>query len=225
PPAQLAAVRALPGVLSVAPDLPAEPAILTATNVNNHNADAVQAMGIRGDGFAVAIIDTGQDENVRGLGRPHLIDSRGGSVGDATGGGLGGSRLLLNQQLAGQPADNSHPHGTGVAGIAAGERWNTAGADRGHASDARIVSYSICDLAGTCMAAMSIEAAAWQQCAADKVKYNIVAANMSYSSNPSPTDVSQQAIDAAALNAGILPVCAAANNGASSAYSSSCANG
>jgi hypothetical protein len=225
PPVQLAAVRALPGVLSVAPDLVVEPAILTATNSNNHNADAVQAMGIRGDGFAMAIIDTGQDENMAGLGRPHMIYFRGGSVGDATAGGLGGSRLLINQALASQPADNSHPHGTGVCGIAAGERWNNAGADRGHACDARIVGYSICDAAGSCISTLSIEAAAWQQCAADKVKYNIVAANMSYSSSPSPTDVSQQAIDAAALNAGILPVCAAANNGASTASSSSCANG
>jgi len=61
--------------------------------------------------------------------------------------------------------------------------------------------------------------------AADKVLYNLVAANMSYGSSPSLTDVSQQAIDAAAVNADILPVCAAGNGGSSTTGSSATSNG
>ena len=224
-PEQLAAVRALPNVAFVDPDLPTEVLIATSTNANNHNADAVQATGLRAEGFGVAIVDTGQDDNMAGTGRPHQIYYRDGNVADTTGGGLGGSRLLANVALASLPADNAHPHGIGVAGIAGGEVWSNVAGDRGHASDARLVGYSICDVAGSCTSTLSIEAAGWQQCAADKVKYNIVAANMSYGSSPSLTDVSQQAIDAAALNADIVAVCAAGNSSGSTTGSAAVSNG
>src|SRR5262249_43793498 len=67
-PEQLAAVRALGNVLYVAPDRPTYPLILTSTNAQNHNADAVQAAGIVATGFAVAINDTGQDSDMAGSG-------------------------------------------------------------------------------------------------------------------------------------------------------------
>jgi hypothetical protein len=142
-----------------------------------------------------------------------------------TGAGMDGSRLLANTALGSQPANNSHPHGTGVASIAAGAGWNTAGADAGHASDANIVGYSICEFSGSCGSTLAIEAAGWQRAAAEKVLHNIIAANMSYGSSPDPLDVSQQAIDACAINADILPVTAAGNGGSSTAGSSSTANG
>jgi hypothetical protein len=211
---KLDAVRALPGVAIVAPDLPAHPAILTATNVSNHNTDAVQAAGNRGTGFGVAVIDTGQDSNMGGVGRPHRTYFRNGNLAITNAGGLNGSLLLANVAMPGaQPADDTHGHGTGVMGIAAGSIWGGAGADNGHANDAYKVGYGICATAGSCSTSLAMEAAAWQQAATDKVRYNIVSANMSYGSSPNLLDVSQQAIDGAALNANILSVCAAGNSG------------
>ncbi|MEZ5964673.1 MAG: S8 family serine peptidase [Planctomycetota bacterium] len=226
-PGDVGRVLAMPGVVGVDPDLVVHHAIRTATNASNHNSDAVQAAGNRGTGFAVAIIDTGQDSNMGGSGRPHRIYYRGGNVANTTGGGLGGSLLLANVAIPGTlGADDLHGHGTGVMGIAAGSIWGNASADDGHANDAFKVGYSICQLSGSCSTSLSIEAAAWQQAAADKVRYNIVSANMSYGSSPTMTDVSQQAIDGAALNANILACCAAGNSGTGgTAGSAAVANG
>jgi len=227
-PDQVAGIRALPNVLYVDADLPTYPLIKTSTNAFNHNADAVQAAGITATGFAVAINDTGQDSNMAGSGRPHQIYFRNGNIANLTGGGLNGSRLLANVQLGLQPADDTNGHGTGVAGITAGEIWSNTAGDRGHASNACIVGYSICEAAGSCNSSLSTEALAWQRCATDKVKFNIVSANMSYGSSPSLTDVSQQAIDAAALNASIVPCCAGGNSGpgvSSTTGSAACSNG
>ena len=212
-PDQLGAVQALGNVLHVRPDLPTYPLILTATNANNHNADAVQAAGITATGFGVAIVDTGQDSSMAGGSRPHQTYFRAGNVADTAAGGIGGSRLVANVPVGTFPADDPHGHGTGVAGIAAGEVWSTAAGDRGHANDAFVVGYGICNSSPACNSSLSLEAAAWQQAAADKVKFNIVSANMSYGSSPNPTDISQQAIDAAALNAGIVACTAAGNSG------------
>lgn len=229
-PDKVATLEKLPNVLDVRPDLVTEPAALvpikTATNASNHNADAVQAMGYKGSGYSFAIIDTGQDSNMGGLGRPHMQYFRNSSPTNTTGGGLNGSLLLANVQLPGTAgADDSNGHGTGVGSIVGGTGWNNAGADRGHAYDSGRVGYSICASAGGCGSTLAIEALGFQQAAADRVLYNIVAANMSYSSTPSPTDVSQQAMDSAAYNADMVVVTAAANNGASTASSSSTANG
>ena len=212
-PDQLGAVQALGNVLHVRPDLPTFPLILTATNAANHNADAVQAAGIMATGYGVGIVDTGQDSSMNGGSRPHQTYFRGGNVANTTAGGIGGSRLVANVQLGTQPPDDIHGHGTGVAGIAAGEVWSTAAADRGHANDAFVIGYSICASSPSCNSSLAIEAAGWQQAAADKVKFNIVSVNMSYSSSPDPIDISQQAIDAAALNASIMACTAAANSG------------
>ena len=229
-PEKVATLEKLPNVLEVRPDLVTEPAgllpIKTATNSANHNADAVQAMGYKGTGYSFAIIDTGQDSNMAGLGRPHMQYFRNSNPANTTGGGLSGSLLYANVTLPGTAgADDSNGHGTGVASITGGAGWSNAGADQGHAYDAGRVGYSICVSAGGCGSTLAVEALGWQQAAADRVRYNIVAANMSYSSSPSPTDVSQQAIDAAAYNADIVAVTAAGNNGASTASSSSTANG
>jgi subtilisin family serine protease len=227
-PDQLAAVQALGNVLHVRPDLQTRTSILTATDANNHNADAVQAAGITATGYGVGIVDTGQDSSMNGGSRPHRTYFRGGNVADQTAGGIGGSRLLANVQLGAQSADDLNGHGTGVAGIAAGEVWATPQADRGHANDAFVIGYSICQITPGCNSTLAIEALGWQQAAADKVKFNIVSVNMSYSSSPDPTDISQQAIDAAALNADILAVACAFNSGpavSSTTASSATSNG
>src|SRR5262245_65577100 len=105
PPAALAALRAHPNVQSVEPDrmyepcrtMPAALPILTATNASNHNADAVQAAGIRGLGVGCAIMDTGQDSASGALGRPHSTYFSDGNLAVASG-GIGGGRLLAHQQ-------------------------------------------------------------------------------------------------------------------------------
>jgi hypothetical protein len=229
PPALVGALAALPNVLNVRPDLPAWPVgtvpIKTATNSNNHNADAVQAMGYRGTGYSAGIVDTGQDSNMNGTLRPHVQYFRNASVANKTGGGIGGSLLLANVMVPGTVgADDTNGHGTGVGSIVGASGWNNAGADAGHAPDAGKVGYSICAAAG-CGTTLAIEALGWQAATADKALYNIVACNMSYTATPSPIDVVEQAIDAAALNGDILAVTAAANDGASTARSSSTANG
>ncbi len=229
PTEKLDAVRNMPGVAYVLPDLPTQPGILTATNAGNHNTDAVQAAGNRGTGFGVAVIDTGQDGNVGGVGRPHRHYFRSGNTAITNAGGLNGSLLLANIAAPGACAgcqEDTNNHGTGVMGIAAGSIWGGAGADNGHANDAYKIGISICVAAGGCGSSLAVEGAGWQQAAADKVRYNIVSANMSYSSTSNMLDVSQMAIDSAALNANILAVCAAGNSGlGGSAGSAAVANG
>ncbi len=229
---QLAAVRAMPNVFEVRPDLPtyplgnsAAPFIRVATDSSHHNADAEHLLGNHGSNVTIAIVDTSADTSLHGANMPHMSFYRNGDRNNHTGPGLDGSRLHGAFAIGSQPANNSHPHGTGVTGIAAGEMWNTAGADRGHASDAGIVVYSICNVAGSCNSSLAIEAAGWQRVAADAATYGTVTGNMSYGSSPDPLDVSQQAIDACTLVADVLPVCAAGNNGASTAGSSACTNG
>ncbi len=221
----LDAIRHHPRVAYIHPDEEVHPVILTATNSKNHSADSVQALGIKGKGVSVAIMDTGCDVNMNRTGRPHATFYVNGDIKNKTGGGVGGSRLLAAKALGKMPADDVHNHGTAVAGIAAGEKWNKkSNSDRGHAPLAGIVSYSIANNTGGGSDFTTISKA-WQTIAADAVKYKIVAANNSYSGSPDPTNVSQMSLDAAALNAGVLPVCAAGNSASSTRVSQSVANG
>lgn len=229
-PEHVETLEKLPNVMHVRPDLVTEPTgfvpVRTATNSNNHNADAVQAAGYKGSGYSFAIVDTGQDSNMAGTGRPHVQYYRNAVSTNTTGGGLNGSLLLANVQIPGTVgADDTHGHGTGVASISGATGWNSGSGDRGHAYDATRVGYSICVSAGTCSSSFAVEALGWQAAAADRVKYNIVSGNMSYGSSPSPIDVSQQAIDSACLNADLLAVCSAGNSSASTTGSPSVANG
>ena len=66
---------------------------------------------------------------------------------------------------------------------------------------------------------------AWQAVAADRVKHNIVAANLSYSGKPQVISIEQQAMDSTALNADVMTCVAAGNFRTSTASSQSCANG
>ena len=226
-------IAGLANVLEVQPDLECFPLIAgavpyikikTATDSAHHNADAEHLRGNTGKGFGVAIVDTSQADNTNGVNKPHRTYYIKGNKNNKSGKGIDGSRLVTNQRFGAQAANNSHRHGTGVASIAAGANWGTSGADNGHAFDADIAGYSICNRSGSCGTTLSIEASAWQAVARDKVKYNIVAGNMSYGSSPNPTNVSQMAIDSAAL-AGVLPVTAAGNSGSRTTGSSSTANG
>lgn len=203
-PARLPRVEALANVAFLQPDVetqPASPPILTATNSANHDADVLQAAGHTGSGAGCGIIDTGQDENMNGTGVPHITYSyRGTST----------TRLVVNRQIGTQPADDVHGHGTGVASIAAGWRWNTATADSGHAYDADIAGYSIANNTGGGSSTTTM-ANAYQQLVIDTPTYNLRASNLSYTGSPNPLSVEQQAADNAALIADIL-VCTAAGN-------------
>lgn len=204
-PRLLPRVEALANVAFVQPDVATEitgaAPILTGTNAANHDADSLQAAGHTGNGVACGIIDTGQDSNMNGTGVPHITYSRQGTT---------TTRLVVNRQIGLQPADDVHGHGTGVASIAAGWRWNTATADHGHAYDALIAGYAISDNTGG-GSSLTTMANAYQQMVIDRPTFNIRASNLSYTGSPNPLSVEQQAADNAALVADIL-VCTAAGN-------------
>ena len=219
-------VRKYPNLFMLVPDavmVPLAP-IKNSTNIKNHRVDPLQAQGILGKGVSVAILDTGQDSDMNGTGRPHATYYVNGDPNNKTGGGIKGSRLLANRQIGTMPPDDVHGHGTAVAGIAAGEKWKTSGADKGHVPLAGIVGYSIADTkGGGCYTSTVIRA--WQRAGADKSQFNIVAANNSYSGSPNPLDPAQQALDSVALNADILPVVACGNYKSYTGRSQSCVNG
>jgi len=218
-------------VLEVRPDLlvhplapMAVPWIKTSTDNQHHCADREHARGNTGKGVAVAIVDCSQNDQLNGPGKPHRTYYIDGDKTNTSGPGIGGSRLLANKAFGSYPANWLDPHGTGVFSIAAGGSWGTSLADHGHAYGAHAVGYGLADRSD-CATTLAIEAAAWQAVAKDAAAYKIVAANMSYSSNPDPTDISQQAIDACALHANVLPVTAAGNLNHTTRFSSSTANG
>lgn len=232
PPHAVDVVRRMGGVLRVSPDLEtypltpvAVPFIKVATDASHHNSDAENRRGNKGKGLGIAIVDTSQADNTNGNGKPHRTYYFNGDKTNKTGKGIDGSRLLANKQIGSQAANNSHPHGTGVASISAGADWGTAQADDGHAPESDLIGYSICNSAGSCGSSLATEGKAWEEVAKDKVRYNIISGNMSYGSSPNPLDVSQMAIDACASVADVLPVTAAGNSGSSTAGSSSTANG
>lgn len=212
-PARLPELRQLPMVAFVQPEVAHEAMIRTAINANNHNAALLHSQGHRGAGVAVGVMDTGQDENMNGTGRPHRTYFLGGDVNNTSGGGIGGSRLVVNRQIGALIADDQQGHGTGVASVSAGANWGTSTAGDGHAPMAAIAGYAIANQVTGGASSNSTMASAWQAMVADRAQYNIVAANLSYGGSPNPLDVAQQALDAAALNADIMCCVAAGNSG------------
>jgi hypothetical protein len=204
--AKLAAVAALPNVDFLQPDEVVVPLIKASTDALNHDADALQAAGYTGAGATAAVIDTGQDENMAGTGQIHVTYS--------TAGNKSLSRLVLNRQIGAMPADDVNGHGTGVASIVAGWRWNTAQADEGHAFGGNIAGYAIANAANG-GSTLSTMATAYQTVAADAAANNIVATNLSYSGSPNPSSVEQKAADNLTLTADVLNATAAGNSGTS----------
>ena len=208
-PEHLATIRKLDKVDFVQPDVEVTPGIKTATNSSNHNADALQAKGIRGAGIAVAILDTGQDSNMAGTGRPHITYSRRGTS---------TTRLVVNRKIGLMSADDVHGHGTGVASIAAGYRWKTSTADHGHAYDANIAGYAIANaLNGNSSTATM--ASAYQHVASDAAARKIRVTNLSYHGSPNPLSVEQKMMDALSNTFDILNVTIAGNNGTNTSNS------
>ncbi|MCC6671777.1 MAG: S8 family serine peptidase [Planctomycetes bacterium] len=224
-PEQLGALRGHPDVLRLDPDAPAVPQIRTSIDTANHAAAPLHAQGILGAGATLAVMDSGMDADMNGTGRPHAAFYVDGDVNNRTGGGIAGSRLLANLQVGAWTAEDPNGHGTGVGGVAAGERWNASpSASRGHAPRASLLGVGIADAANG-NSSFSTIISGWQRIAAERARYNVLVVNNSYSGSPDPTDPSQQALDALALAGDVLPVCAAGNFGASSTASQSVANG
>lgn len=224
PAAAVEKVRAHPRVSWMAKDeLRAPGWIKTATDNKNHHTDAVHAKGLRGKGVTVAIIDSGLDAQVNTLTRPHRTFFPGGSPNNTSGPGLGGSRLLANVKVGALGPDDVLGHGTAVAGVAVGADWGTSAADDGHAPEATVVGYCIADQSNG-SALISTMVQAFQQMAADKVKYNTQVANLSYLGTDIANWIEQRAMDAAALNADILITVLSGNSGGNTHYSHAATN-
>ncbi len=225
-PNKVAQLALLPGVAEIHADRIAVPLIKTSTSAANHNADAVQAAGIKGVGVCSAIMDTGQDAVSGATGKPHATYYIDGNTSNTAGGGIMGSRLVANVQCGTLAPEDPHNHGTAVASQVAGAIWNLSGtADDGHAPRATIAGYSISNSTsgGSSEAVMAL---AWQNIARDKAKYNIVSANNSYTGiSCNTTDLIQKALDNAAYYADIVCCTAAGNSAGSTTYSQACANG
>lgn len=192
--------------------------IRTSTNLDNHGTDAVQIRGVRGAGATVAVIDSGLDSAVSTLTRPHRTFFVNGDPNNTTGGGLSGSRMLANVQVGAFPADDPIDHGTRVAGVAIGARWNaTPVADDGHAPRAQVVGYAMVDLAGG-FASLATMLRSWQACALDAATYGTTVAVISYDGTEDPTSPEQQAMDACAEVADICVAAMAGNSPQSSLY-------
>ncbi len=225
--ASLDRVRSLPGVERLEPDRQWLPWIKASTNSANHNADYVQqVLKMDGKGTAVGILDTGQNSSVStSTPRPHRTYYVNGDPNNTNGSGIKGSRLVLNKQIGKMASNDTHGHGTAVASVAAGANWGTKGADHGQAYGADIAGYAIADSpinGGTTTTTM---VSAWQALGKDRVTYNIVAANLSYSGSPSPLDAAQQALDSLAYFGDVVCCVACGNSDKSTANSQGAANG
>src|SRR5262249_61312387 len=99
--------------------------------------------GSRGRGAAVRLLDAARASNRAGVGGPPRLYFVNGDPANPTGGGIGGSRLLVNRQIGTVSPDDTNGHGTGVASIAAGAFFGLSGDDDGHAPLAGIAGYSI----------------------------------------------------------------------------------
>ncbi len=192
--------------------------ILVATNAKNHAVDALQKAGIKGKGMTIAIVDSGLDMNMGNSGRPHATFFVNGNPKNTTGGGIKGSRVLAMVKMGKQPPEDAISHGTSVAGVAAGEKWNSkSNSDRGHAPLASIVGYSIADTTNG-LALLTTMVKAWQQVVRDAAKYKIRVANMSYQGTAISTWVEEQAMDRAAEVGDIFISVSAGNQGRNYAH-------
>lgn len=184
----------------------------------NHNADYGFSLGLDGESTSavIAIMDSGIDLDMAGVGRPHRAFYENGDPTNTTTGGIGGSRIVLTQQIGALPDDDAHGHGTRTAAIAAGAVWGTDDATDGHAPGARIANYSIADSIGAgggVFALFSTMTSAWQQMVTDAATHEIVVANNSFGGQQDPTTTVQQALDTAAWVADILICVSAGNSG------------
>jgi hypothetical protein len=221
-PAALQALVASPAVRLVQADAFADVSSMTiATDAAHHNSDYANTLltpggaAVDGSGVTLAMIDTGIDANMAGTGRPHAAFFPGGNPASTTGGGIGGSRILSavnsSYYYPTQPAEDFHGHGTRMASIAAGARFNALpGVDDAAAFDASIRTFKISDDAfGGLASIFSMDKAF-----GDILAYpDVIVANMSYDGTPSPLQSPNVAIESATL-ADVFVTLSAGNFGA-----------
>ncbi len=152
---------------------------------------SVAAGGRRGAGTTVAVLDTGVDYTLA-------------AFGSCASPGASGCKVVVAQDFA--PSDGQRDddgHGTNVAGIVLGV-----------APDSRIAALDVFALDGFAHDQDIADAANWS--IANKVRYNIVALNLSLGSGEHSApcgDVVAKALVTNVRSAGILPVAAAGNDG------------
>ena len=217
-------LRALANVEVVHENRYHHPVNNTARNSTHHEADqanlrTVGGVPVTGTGVSVAILDTGVNHPYSTTGKPHPAFYIGGNQANTAGGGISGSRLRSVYALSGYGTQDNHGHGTHVSGSSASDYASY----RGMAPGASIVGLKISNDSGSASGSWII--AGWQQVAARRIAETIVAANNSFSGSPSITDPTQMAIDSTAINADVLCVVAAGNNGANTTASQNCWNG
>ncbi|HMQ21598.1 MAG TPA: S8 family serine peptidase, partial [Planctomycetota bacterium] len=203
--AQIGAISNMPEVAYVEASKICSPHVLRhAISDKMHNAAALHASGIAGEGVAVAIIDSGQNTQYGG-GRMHptyyndpkLLFS-------------GKSRLLFNKVL---DTHDVARHGTAVTSCAAGcgqPFTATFPEGPGHAYKSKIAAYTIAGQSnGDAYVAVMINA--FQTMLADSAANDIRVANLSYSGFPDLLSGLAKAMDNVAVVGDIL-VCASAGN-------------
>ena len=187
--------------------LPLVAPIKTATNANNHATDLVHAT-FKGDLFSsIAIVDSGQVENMNLSGRPHATYYLDGDITNHGAFGIDGSRLF-NFSVGSLGAGAVTYHGLRVASVAAGAKWNsTASSDNGHAPNVHIVGYSVSDtLTGSADPWNFV--IAFDRVATDRIWYNILAMNSAYRGSGwhNPMNTVQRAADIVAFYFDVLIV-------------------
>ena len=232
---RIADLRSIPGVVSVRRDVATEvssclpsssTSLLARTHSKyNHAVDAVHAMGLRGAGVSIGLIDGEQDVDV-GLGRPHRTYFIDGDPRNTSGPGIGGSRLLLVRQVGAISPGNMACHGLAVAAGCAGGNWGTQGGQHAAAYGSNVIGYSIIDRATGrwCgfTAYFSTMISAWQRVLSDRVQlgqHNLAVVNASISGDGNPVALVSQAMDAAADVGDILVATIAGNSASNILYS------
>ncbi len=233
-PVVAARIAALPSVARVEQDRLHAPLSDGFLDVFNHNVAAVHKLGFRGEGLqkpvVIAILDSGLDLTALARPRPHKTFFIDGDVSNKKGGGIKNSRILRIARLGKLGIEDVNGHGTAIAALAAGADWKGKQSTEGHASRAKIASYTIGDsiIDGKILALSSTIVTAWQTLLSDKSRgLNLVVANHSYDGSQDPLAIPQQALDRCASVGDILITVAAGNRGAQGASSGgqSAANG
>jgi len=194
----------------------------------------------------IAICDGGMNFNYtppqsQPTNRPHAMYYTNGDTGNGT------SRLLqfspgqyvttVGGATTSQATNPIDDHQDQVAAIAAAADWISDGEnDDGQAPGARLLSYNILywdTLLRTAYSTSASQIAAWNQIATDKwvsqcgpiVRFNIVAANMSFGSSPDPQSGPQIALNNCAVCADVFIATPTGNAGIDLGDTQYCANG
>jgi hypothetical protein len=206
----------VPGVASITRDELRAPALagaIAAHGIPSIHAQSIGGVPLEGNGVTVAVLDTGIDLDMNGTGRPHAAFFPDGDV-NASGAGLGGSRILsaegFSLGLVGcSDPEDTFGHGTRIASIAAGAKWNgLSNSSVGAAPGASIRSYRVSDCLTTNASTITMEVAL----DAALLEPDVRVVNLSYDGTAAPDYDLNRAMDDA-VAAGVSVVVSAGNFG------------